>query len=422
MDDLAKSSPPPGAAADRPLRAMTLVFTDLQDSTGLKQRLGDPAAVRLIERHRRHVYDLVAAAGDGHGRIVNCAGDGFLLTFGAPSAALRFALGLQQAHADDRVLPAVRIGIHQGEVGLGDDGSELDGVEVDTAARLGALALPGQVLLSIGALRSAKAHVRADARGRPICWRVHGDFRLRGLQEPVTVGEAGIDGISPLAPPPGSSPAAAGRRRRYMPAGRPLAVAASVAVLVLGLLVPYLIMRHEADPDAPFQEIAASAAPNAGPKAPAVVHLRPEWGRAGHPGQTFARPALLGADDYLNLHVTADQPGHLYVFRVRPDGTTRFQPPDHRDDSGACTALACAAGQELLFGTYHLDDPPGRYCFVAILAREPIPDICDHLGEHLAPAVAGRGAEAAVGGVLEAFERGARIIGHSHFSYRVGGM
>jgi len=123
---------------------------------------------------------------------VNCAGDGFLLTFATPSGALRFALDLQQAHADDGTLPAVRVGIHQGEVADGPVGSALGGVEVDTAARLEALARPGQILLSIGALRSAKAHVRTDRMGRPIGWRTYGDYRLRGLQDPVTVGEAGM--------------------------------------------------------------------------------------------------------------------------------------------------------------------------------------------------------------------------------------
>jgi len=424
MADPAKTPSPGGAAASsrphRPLRAVTLVFTDLQDSTGLKQRLGDAAAGALIERHRRLVGDHVAAGGDEHGRIVNCAGDGFLLLFAAPTAALRFALDLQQAHADDRALPAVRIGIHLGEVAMADDGSSLDGVEVDTAARLGALARPGQVLMSIGALRSAKAHVHADARGRPISWRLHGDFQLRGLQDPVTVGEAGIEGLSPLAPPRRDSPAIApGARGRNILAGRALAVAASLVVVTLSVLVPYMVTRRQADAEPASGEVAQHVTPTRGQTAARVVSMRPEWGRAGHPGRTFARPARAGPDDYLNLYVSAGENGHLYIFRVQPEGSAEFQPPDYRDAGGACEAVACGPGRELLFATYRLNDAPGEYSFVAVLTREPIRDICGHVEKHLA--ASGRDVGAAVGEVLAAFAHRDRVIGHTHFSYTVGG-
>jgi class 3 adenylate cyclase len=426
MAEPAKTSSQGGAAASsrphRLLRAMTIVFTDLQDSTGLKQRLGDAAAGALIERHRRLVRGLVESAGDEHGRIVNCAGDGFLLTFAAPTAALRFALGLQQAHADDGALPAVRIGIHQGEVATVDDGSSLDGVEVDTAARLGALARAGQILMSIGALRSAKAHVHADTQGRPISWRLHGDFRLKGIQDPVTVGEAGIEGLSPLAPPRRDSPAIApGARRRNILGSRALAVAASLAVLTLSVLVPYLITKQQADAEPASGEVAQPVTPTRGQAAAPVVSMRQAWGRAGHRGRTFARPARPGPDDFLNLYLTAEQGGHLYVFQVLPDGSAEFQPPDHRDAGEACEALPCQPGSELLFGTYQLDDPPGEYCFIVVLAREPIGDICDHFEEHMAAAAAGRGVGAAVNEVLTAFAHRDRVIGHTHFCYTVGG-
>jgi hypothetical protein len=198
-------------------------------------------------------------------------------------------------------------------------------------------------------------------------------------------------------------------------------VAASVAVLVLGVLVPYLATRRDSSPDSAFQEIAPSAPPAVGRQVPSLVRMRPAWGRAGQEGETFARPARLGRDDYLNLYLTASEPGQLYVFQVLPDGTTEFQPPDHRDTDRACSGLAGEAGRELLFGTYQLDDPPGRYCFVVILAREPIPGICGHVEEHLAPSAAERGVGTAVGEVLAAYKHPARIIGHAHFSYSVGG-
>src|SRR3990172_4289033 len=94
-------------------RILTLVFTDLADSTALKTQRGDQAIGALITRHRTHVRRLAAESG---GRIIDWAGDGCFLTFETPSAAVSFALLLQQAHRDEPELPEVRSGIHMGEV------------------------------------------------------------------------------------------------------------------------------------------------------------------------------------------------------------------------------------------------------------------------------------------------------------------
>jgi hypothetical protein len=273
--------------------------------------------------------------------------------------------------------------------------------------------------MSIGALRSAKAHVRADAEGRPISWRLHGDFQLKGLQEPVTVGEAGIEGLSPLAPPRRDSPAIApGARRRNALAGRPLAVAVSLAVLTLGVLVPYVITKRRADAEPATGEVAQPVTPTRGQTAVRVVSLRQEWGRAGQPGRTFARPLPAGPDDYLNLYVSADANGYLYVFRVQPEGSVLFQPPDYRDSGEGCESVVSAPGHERLFATYRLNDPPGEYSFVAILTREPVRDICGYLERNLD--ASGRDVGAVVGEVLAAFVHRGQVLGHTTFSYTVG--
>src|SRR5215471_558055 len=94
-------------------RIFTLVFTDLADSTALKTARGDQAIGELIARHRAHVQRLAVESG---GRVISWAGDGCFLVFETPSAAVLFALRLQQAHGDERDLPGVRTGIHMGEV------------------------------------------------------------------------------------------------------------------------------------------------------------------------------------------------------------------------------------------------------------------------------------------------------------------
>jgi hypothetical protein len=107
-------------------RILTLVFTDLADSTALKTQRGDQAVGELITRHRAHVRRLTAASG---GRIIDWAGDGCLLTFETPSAAVLFALRVQQVHREEPDLPGVRTGIPMGEV------SERPGPDGDLRSR-----------------------------------------------------------------------------------------------------------------------------------------------------------------------------------------------------------------------------------------------------------------------------------------------
>ena len=70
-------------------RVLTLVFTDLADSTALKTEHGDVAVGELIARHRKEVVRLEQHCG---GRIIDWAGDGCFLTFETPSAAVQFSL------------------------------------------------------------------------------------------------------------------------------------------------------------------------------------------------------------------------------------------------------------------------------------------------------------------------------------------
>src|SRR5678815_3629252 len=102
------------AASDvykRQSRILTLVFTDLAESTGLKRKRGDQAVGELIARHRGHVRRLAAESG---GHVIDWAGDGCFLTFETPSVAVLFALRLQHAHGEEPDLPGVRTGIHMG--------------------------------------------------------------------------------------------------------------------------------------------------------------------------------------------------------------------------------------------------------------------------------------------------------------------
>src|SRR5437870_339282 len=72
---------------------VTLVFTDMAESTALKQQLGDHAGAAFFEEHHTLVRQTLARFPQG--REIETAGDSFLILFTTPSHAMQFALLLQ---------------------------------------------------------------------------------------------------------------------------------------------------------------------------------------------------------------------------------------------------------------------------------------------------------------------------------------
>jgi Adenylate and Guanylate cyclase catalytic domain len=99
---------------------LTLLFTDIVDSTRLKQTLGDREAVAVIRRHHALIREILDQFSEGE--EINVAGDSFFIVFTKPSDAVKFSFLVQarlralSAEAGRPVLD--RIGIHVGEVWL----------------------------------------------------------------------------------------------------------------------------------------------------------------------------------------------------------------------------------------------------------------------------------------------------------------
>ena len=212
---------------------LCLVFTDLVDSTALKTRMGDEAAGELIGRYQDRVRGLMTETA---GREIDSAGDGFFLTFDTPSAGVGFALRLQGIHESEPDLPSVRVGIHLGEVTErpAPPGSSkpmlVEGLAVDLAARIGALAQPSQVLMSAPVFNSGRQRLKGRDFGREISWCAHGPYLLKGIDDPVQIGEVGFEGVSPLEAPPDSE-----KGRSALAAGDELTLGWRPAV---GLAIP----------------------------------------------------------------------------------------------------------------------------------------------------------------------------------------
>jgi class 3 adenylate cyclase len=134
-----------GAAAPRDVDIdrvlMTVLFTDIVDSTARAAAIGDRAWRVLLEQH-----DTAAARAVEHhrGAVVKRTGDGLLATFDGPGRGIRAARALQ-----DAVRPLgieVRAGLHTGEVERRPD--DVSGIGVHIGARVSALAGPGEVLVT----------------------------------------------------------------------------------------------------------------------------------------------------------------------------------------------------------------------------------------------------------------------------------
>jgi putative peptide modification system cyclase len=243
--------PTPRPSANAP-QLRTLLLTDLVDSTGLVERLGDGPASDLFRAHDRLVLQLQQ---QWRGRLIDRS-DGLLLLFERPIDGLGFALdyarGLIALGEERGIELRARAGLHVGEVltwrnseeavSVGAKPLEVEGLAKPMAARLMMVALPGQILLS--AVAEPLAHRAArelGERGHHLAWKSWGTWRFKGVAEPQHIFEVGEPGIAPLRAPPNTPKA-----WRDLPLWRrPAALAAEIALLVGGALGVWFIARPE---------------------------------------------------------------------------------------------------------------------------------------------------------------------------------
>ena len=163
-----------GVAAPRqvPVSATrTVVFTDMEGSTDLVDRLGDAVAREIT----REVENITRSALQSHGGTeVKTMGDGCMAWFTMASAALDAAVQIEHAitaNLDVRV----RIGINAGEPIA--EAGDLYGATVNRAARIMGAAGGGEILVS--------DLVRGLVEGRGYRFDDRGVHVLRGFEEPV---------------------------------------------------------------------------------------------------------------------------------------------------------------------------------------------------------------------------------------------
>jgi pimeloyl-ACP methyl ester carboxylesterase len=172
-----------GGRGDRILA--TVLFTDIVDSTRAASDLGDRGWRELLERHDALVRTQLARF---RGREVKQTGDGFVARFDGPARAIRCACAITEEASGLGI--QVRAGLHTGECELIDD--DIGGVAVHVAARVGALAGPGEVLVS-GTIKDLIMGSGIDLADR-------GAHELKGVPGQWRLFAVAVDGAE--TPPP----------------------------------------------------------------------------------------------------------------------------------------------------------------------------------------------------------------------------
>ena len=160
---------------------VTILFTDIEGSTALTQRLGDARAQEVLRIHNTIVRDALKAHS---GSETKHTGDGIMASFASASRALECAIDIQRGFAQHSEsnpdMPVrVRIGLNAGEPVAEEE--DLFGTAVQLAARVCAHAEPGQVLLPEG--------VRHLVAGKRFLFADIGEIALRGFEDPVRLFE-----------------------------------------------------------------------------------------------------------------------------------------------------------------------------------------------------------------------------------------
>jgi len=166
------------AGAERPEAGAfrTVLFTDIEGSTSMMQRLGDEKGRAVLREHEVITREALKAHG---GTEVKTMGDGFMASFSSATAALECAIAMQQAfaeHNESAEEPTrVRIGLNAGEP-IAEE-ADLFGTAVVLAARVAAKAEGGEILVS--------DVVRQLVAGKGFLFSDRGDVVLRGFEDPV---------------------------------------------------------------------------------------------------------------------------------------------------------------------------------------------------------------------------------------------
>ena len=296
---------------------VTFLFTDIEGSTRLLQRLGGGYAEVLSEQQR-----ILRAAFAAHGGYeVDSQGDSFFVSFQTAKDAVAAAVDGQRdlaAHAwPEGVEVKVRMGLHTGEPRIGDE--RYVGIGVHRAARIGAAGHGGQVLLS-----STTRELVEEDLPPGVSIRDLGERRLKDLEQPQRLYQLVIEGLPDEFGPLRTLDVELRRKRRRMYAG-----AALIGVVAAAVAIPVFALGQGSGPS------SVQVAPNS------VAVIDPQTNRVSGDISVGIRPAGVVAGS-----------GSIWVANLDDQTVSRINPATSRDmqnipDPGISGASGRVAGRDL---------------------------------------------------------------------------
>jgi class 3 adenylate cyclase len=174
-EEAAAAAEAPAAGAFR-----TILFTDVEGSTALTERVGDAKAREVLRAHERIVREALQSHS---GSEIKHTGDGIMASFPSATWAVESAIAMQKAFAEynETADEPIRmcIGLNAGEP-IAEE-KDLFGTAVNMAARIASKAEGGEIL--------ASDVVRQLVAGKGFLFSDRGEVELKGFEEPVRLYE-----------------------------------------------------------------------------------------------------------------------------------------------------------------------------------------------------------------------------------------
>lgn len=160
-------------------KQITILFTDIEQSTEYWDTFGDVEGRLMVDRHNRLLFPIVKSF---KGRIIKTIGDAIMAAFRKPQNAIKAAIAMQQIlekeRAEDELFKLkVRIGIHSGEAIV--EKRDVFGDVVNVAARVESKAGGNQILISGTTIAKLDEHDFKLVK--------KGKFKLKGKKAPISL-------------------------------------------------------------------------------------------------------------------------------------------------------------------------------------------------------------------------------------------
>lgn len=179
-----------------PRESATVAFIDLAGFSAITDVYGDSTAIAMLELFERMVQDAL----EDHAPPIKWIGDEVMLSFPEPRLAIRALGKLLPACREEQHLPLTRTALHHGPVVR--RGSDLFGSTVNIAARIAALAAPGQLLATRPVAEAATAEgILVKDLGKTALRSLPDEISLYEVQLALTPDPAWIDPVCKMHAP-----------------------------------------------------------------------------------------------------------------------------------------------------------------------------------------------------------------------------